>query len=315
MKIFGKYIALYSNHRQTEPILSDQFNRENYWFINFNYIWKPLRILGSTNRSKLRVYVYLKLLRIVNPRIIIDINWIGRLQIIHDLYARRHPKSTKFMVIQHGNYSAGRIESTVHRTVRCSVFWIWGDYYLNQLELNGRQFYVGGNPVYNKYHKMQQGISKRRDTSSKSVLFLNSYIDDDVINKIEMAAEHFKKLGFEVFWKPHNLYSGRLNLSHVNILTGINLYEAFYNGRFKYIITDESTTLLDAVFFKNNVLFMKSGKFKSVNLYNSYLKEFKVEELKQNVPLDQLIDQENQLKMFESAISLKDHNKIFLNSI
>lgn len=315
MKIFGKYIALYSHHRQTEPILSDSFNRENFWFVNFNYIWKPLRILGSTNRSKLRVFIYLKILRILNPRIILDINWIGRLQIIHDLYARRHPQSTQFIVVQHGNYSAGRIESSIHRTVRCSVFWIWGDYYLDQLELNGRKFYVGGNPVYNKYYNMQKVPSAKSRTSSKSVLFLNSYIDEDVINKIEIVAEYFTKLGFEVFWKPHNLYTGRLNLNHVKIITGINLYDAFYNGTYKYIITDESTTLLDAVFFKNDVLFMKSGKFQSVNLYSMYLDEFKVDELKNKVDLDIFINPNKQEKMFDTAVTLFDHNKIILNSI
>jgi len=315
LKILGKYIVLYSRHRQIEPVISDPYNRNNYWFINFNYLWKPLRILGSTNHSKFRVFIYIKLLKLINPSLILDINWIGRLQTVHDLFARKVSKTCKFIVIQHGNYSAGKIESSIHRTVRCSVFWIWGKHYLEQLELNGRRFYVGGNPVYNKFYPLNNDTQKYAQDESKKILFLNSYINDLTIKKMEKAALNFQNMGFEVHWKPHNLYKGIIEISNVKVLSNLNIYEAFYRRTYRYVITDESTSLLDAVFFKNDVLFMKSGKFNSVNLYNSFLNEFKVEALTDNIDLSHLVNKSQQEKMFNEAISLFDHNKLVLESL
>jgi hypothetical protein len=132
---------------------------------------------------------------------------------------------------------------------------------------------------------------------------------------MEKAAFNFQKLGFDVHWKPHNLYRGIQEISNVKVLSDLNIYEAFYNKTYRFIITDESTSLLDAVFFKNDVLFMKSGKFNSVNLYNSYLNDFEVDSLTDKINISQLVNKSQQEKMFNDAISLFDHNKLVLESL
>ena len=83
-----KPILLYTKHRQTIPIIEE--NKKDFILIDFDRLWRCLRFFGKTNSSKLRARIYISILKLLKPSIILDINWIGRVAMVHYIYSKKN---------------------------------------------------------------------------------------------------------------------------------------------------------------------------------------------------------------------------------
>src|SRR5688500_6708095 len=115
--LFGKEIVLINRHRQTVPLLNSEWNRKNFVFIESIYFW---RIIPFSSKSKAKYSIMFMILNLVSPRFIIDVNWISKWHSLYFLWCRRHSPS-KFIVVQHGLYSAGIVTDAAHRYSKCQV--------------------------------------------------------------------------------------------------------------------------------------------------------------------------------------------------
>lgn len=308
-----KPILLYTKHRQTIPILEE--NKKDFILIDFDRLWKFLRIFGKTKTSKLRVKVYFLLLKVLKPEVILDINWIGRVAMIHRIYSKKN--KVKLLVIQHGFYTGGYIsnrfpEGRWHKMARCTHFWIWSDYIRSEVSKNNANFIINGNPLYNKLVKYRQPY--RKIDSVQRILILPTNFDKKEGNKVDKLILLANKLihhGFDVFIKFHHLNQIYPQIESVRILGNVDLYEVLYKQEFDLIIADHSTTLLDAMFFNNLVSFCNFHNSPNT-LYEQFLGELNLETIEED-----LLNLNNQHKI-ERQTSLMNYlgfNNEYNNSL
>lgn len=194
-------------------------------------------------------------LNFLKPNIILDINWINLKGGIYHLWAKNN-RPSKFVVLQHGSYVGGIVTDIAHRYAHCDEFLTWGDYFTNYFERvnchKSVRIKTFGNPIFNEVgrndfdYPIKEGVKK--------VLIAPSAVSADRISKYIHLMNSLVRTDLEIWFKPHNLQNrlgGNFNLPEGVILySGNNLW-----ADFELIISDISSILLDACFFKKFVLF------------------------------------------------------------
>lgn len=316
----GKDIILYDEHRNTTPLANNLYNRQKFLFVDIGLIWKCIPF-KSTDKRKHRI-MYL-VLSIVRPKYILSMNWLTKRESLYKVWTARHPVS-KFIVVQHGAYVGGVVTDIAHKFTKCDIFLTWGPFFTREFTTNNFKKKVNiisfGNSVYNEFNREDYFYKEVR---TNKVLLLPTALTSNNLPPFITLIRKLQELDFKVVLKEHAKQgtekdkSGNIKypaINGVSKLTG-KLYPILQNNDFDFIIADHSTALLDAIFFKNKVLYFDPSNNTngyttnySRFLYNVYLKDI------QKVDKDtfyQLIDVKNQEELFTNMIEIgNNHVKI-----
>lgn len=306
----GKELILYSPHRQTFPLVKEVHNRSRYLFFSYSVVLRiiPFRI---TDKRKLKV-LYL-MLKLIKPKLIVGINWIGRDSALFKLWTKNN--NSKYIVIQHGSYVGGIVTDISHRYVNCDEFWVWSPYFKNLFESYnvGKRSTISvfGNPIYNNLGRSTYSYS-RGSYSSGSILLVPSVVEYSRLKYFYQFIKKLKEIGFEITIKEHN-YQNRISKAiQGSKKTTDDVYSLLASKKFDIVISDHSTVLIDAILFKNNVLYFgvpgvlneyTSNRFTDylTNVYNLYEHWLNKEEVYN------LVDQKAQEVLFTEMVSLKNN--------
>lgn len=307
---FHKEIILYNRHRQTIPIVANPENRSAYYFFEIQYLWKMIPFSGK-NKWKFRIMY--QVLNLISPKYILDINWIGKWHSLYYLWCKRHPES-KFVVVQHGSYVGGIVTDIPHRYTKCQVFLCWGNYFTNLFRAynQGKRVtcFSFGNTVYNQSNRDQYAYGT---TSGHRVLMVPSAIGGERLQRLTDFKDHLVTLGFSVDIKEHN-YQSKLfeEIKGFNKITG-DIYDILRKKTYDLVISDHSSCLLDAIYFKNKTLFFSPGgevTEYSHNRYNDFMMNIALDFEKTTSPeaVFELVDIVAQEELFRFFISDGDND-------
>lgn len=312
--ITHKEIILYDKHRQTSPIANHPINKKKYFFIEVGLIWKYIPFKTSDKRKHSVMYL---LLNVIRPKYILSMNWQTKRESLYMVWTAKHPQS-KFIVVQHGSYVGGFVTDIPHRYTKCDVFLTWGTYFVDQfLKYNNKkkvQMVCFGNPIYNNFNR--EDFTYKNSNSNK-VLLLPTALDNQNLNQLYILIEKLNQLNFEVVVKTHAFQgNNKFNIDRafkypkiegVNQVNGA-LYPILKNNDFDFIISDHSSSLLDAIFFKNKVLYFDPNN--KVKGYQTHYSNFLVNLFDEDfgsISKDsfyELISVENQEALFNDMIYL-----------
>ena len=300
----NKKIIVYNKHRQTLPIIDHEENRSKFLFINIAPVWGWIPFKAN---NKLKYSVMHFLLEILQPQYIIDINWISRRQALYRTWSKKKSRS-KFVVIQHGSYVGGVVTDIAHRYISCDVFLTWGPYFerlFKKYNSNKKcEITTFGNPVYNQYNRVKMSYKNSR---VQRILFAPSAMKQERLTEFYDFIQVLQKLGFEVAYKEHNMQS-----SMYGPVTGVEkemkrTMDILERQIYDVIITDHSSFLLDAIHFKNPVIF-----FAPADIHNSVYQQNKYSEHLTNAcPLTELKSKEE----IYHLIDLKKQEELYANLI
>ncbi|MFW5886279.1 MAG: hypothetical protein ACOCUL_00845 [Bacteroidota bacterium] len=146
----------------------------------------------------------------------------------------------------------------------------WSDFYVKTFKNfnfnKSVKFINFGNPIYNHYIRTKFYY---KDRKIKNILFLPTLIKKEKIKKeYTKFLCDLNKIGLSVFMKQHPMQNAYGSFDNTNLIKG-SIYDLLINQKFDLIISDQSTSLLDAIFFKNKVVFFDPQK--RDNLYSRYL--------------------------------------------
>ena len=224
------------------------------------------------------MYVILSLL---NPKYILSMNWISKRESLYKVWTAKNPKS-KFIVVQHGGYVGGFVTDIPHRYTKCDVFLTWGPYFTQQFKgyngLKNVEILSFGNPVYNAYNRE---VFNYKQSQTRKILLLPTALDEANAKHIYFLINKLKDLNFNVTLKEHAM-QGTSKDAHGNLrfpsIEGVekiqgNLYHLLQKNDFDLVICDHSSSLLDAIFFKNKVIYFDpNNKTKGYTThYSKYL--------------------------------------------
>lgn len=312
----GKEIILYNKHRQTEPLVSNGHNRRKYWFIDVGFLWRCIPFKTSDKRKHKIMYF---LLNCVQPKYILSMNWLSKRESLYKVWTARN-KGSKFIVVQHGAYVGGVVTDVPHKYIRCDIFLTWGPYFVEQFKaynsLKKLDIVNFGNTIYNTYNR---NTIAYRDANSNKVLLLPTALNEtDTIPFYELIS-WLKQLNYEIVVKPHNKQGKEKDQNGVlkyPIIEGVKLisgalYPTLHKNDFEFIIADHSSALLDAIFFKNKVIYFEPiNKTKGFTTqYSKYLPNIFSEDYgKMNKnSISYLINIEKQEALFASMVSLSNN--------
>ena len=256
-----KQIVLYNKHRHTLPIATNVFNKQKFFFFEIALFWNYIPFKTSDKRKHRVMYL---LLNVIKPKYILSMNWQTKRESLYMVWTAKHPQS-KFIVVQHGSYVGGFVTDIPHRYAKCDVFLTWGAYFVEQfLKYNNKkkvQMVRFGNPVYNNFNRANFTY---KNSNSNKVLLLPTALDNQNLNQLYILIEKLNQLNFEVVVKTHAFQgNNKFNkdgtfkypkIKGVNQIKGV-LYPILENNDYDFIISDHSSSLLDAIFFKNKVLY------------------------------------------------------------
>lgn len=269
--LFKKEIILYTEHRQTLPLLQNKENRSGFFFINMSPLWKliPFR---SYDKRKYRI-MYL-VLSIIHPKYIIDINWISPYNSLYKLWTKNNNNS-KFVVIQHGSYVGGVVTDVAHRYTKCDIFLTWGEYFTKLFSHynSGKKVEIinYGNTIYNGFNR--DDFHYRETSKIQRILIAPSGVKDERLDAIYTLYKKLKELDFEVSIKLHNFQERRFGKIEGIPTDSRNPFAILKDQEYDLIVTDHSSLMLDAIFFKNKVLFFsKESSLMPAYTNNQYLK-------------------------------------------
>lgn len=258
--ITGKEFILYDKHRQTKPLTTNQLNKKKYWFINIGLIWNFIPFKTSDKRKHRVMYF---ILSCIKPKYIISMNWLSQRESLYKVWTDKHSKS-KFIVVQHGSYVGGVVTDIPHKYTKCDVFLTWGPYFTTEFStlnsLKKVKIINFGNTIYNTY--------QRENTSYKAIqhnqiLLVPTALDFKNTIHFSTLIKKLEELQFKVVIKEHGKQGTERDkngvfkypsLEGITKITG-DLYSILENNDFDFVISDHSSSLLDAVFFKNKVLY------------------------------------------------------------
>lgn len=258
--ITGKEVVLYDKHRQIEPLASNQKNKENYFFYDVGLIWKYIPFKTSDKRKHKIMYF---ILTCIKPKYIISMNWLTQRESLYQVWTAKNAESN-FIVIQHGVYAGGEITDVPHKYTKCDVFLTWGPYFTTEFtklnSLKKVKIINFGNTIYNTYHNEHRSY---KSTKHNKILLLPTALDPETIIHFKALIRRLQELKFEVVLKEHGKQGtekdkkGALKYPSLKGVTKISgdLYPILENNDFDFIVSDHSSSLLDAVFFKNKVLY------------------------------------------------------------
>lgn len=309
-KLLRKEVILYNKHRQTLPILANDWNRQHYYFINLmNLIkWIPFK---TNNKNKFKI-IYC-LLWIIRPKYIIDINWISRIQLTYYLFCLKN-NETKFIVIQHGIYVGGMVTDIAHRYTKCQIFLCWSEYFVqifqNYNAGKSTKMITFGNTVFNDFKRSKMVYSKEKNGK---VLIAPSGVKEKRYEAVQSMAKKLLHVGFQVFFKGHNFQESKYAIIENFTKVESPILKILNSREFDFIISDHSTVLLDAIYFKNPVLlFSMPGELHeySENIYSSLLKNqyFLYEGLNTMSDWYDAIDIQNQEKLLNLMVATENSN-------
>lgn len=313
LKFFlNKDVIIFHPHRNSSPFLNSE-NRKNYFFINPNLLWKLTIVFGRT--SKLRDYAIYSLLSIINPKFIIDINWIAHIHTIYFVWAKNHNKN--FIVIQHGTYVGGVVTDAGHRFTKCQEFWVWSHFFQEMFsKLNSGKnvkYKVIGNPVYNDFDRSK--FTYKSELGNK-ILVAPSFVNNERFDSFVELIQDLEKLGFEVTVKQHAQQAGRYKSFQWNKMTNDGFYELMVGHKYDFVITDVSSAMNDIIFFKNKAVFFSppgDKEFYTKNLYSDYmlnLYDSRLELHSGTIDLHDFFNIENQEKLL---LQLSEFHKNTIN--
>jgi hypothetical protein len=279
-KITGKDLIFYIPHRQTMPLVKNKKNKDKYIFIGWNRFFNFLYLKGKYRLGNNLLYLALSIL---NPKYIISINWITKKEQLFNLWCKKHSTS-KFVVIQHGSYVGGIVTDIAHRYTHCDIFLTWGDYFTKIFENYNRgknvQILTFGNPVYNSFFR--DNFSYNIIKTGK-ILYTPTAIKKDSLNHVYDFIDKIKAINFHITLKEHNK-QGREKLPEGNLkypeISGVekttdDISSLLKGYEYDFIVSDKSTALLDAIFFKNKVIFFAPPEEIDDYMHNHYSKYLK----------------------------------------
>lgn len=306
--LFNKQIIIYENHRNVAPLLNN-FNKHKFIFISANPIWKILTVLGN---RKLRDKAVLLVLKVVNPVAILSMNWISNRQHVYFLFAKQ--KKREFIVVQHGSYVGGIIKDEAHKFAKCTTMLCWSKFFTDTFTLLNpntiTKFINYGNPVYNMYNR---ATFTYNEAPIKNILCLPTYMKEEyVLKRFKKLYDKLLSLGYNVVVGEHS-FQKRLNpLSNVNVSNTRSL-ELLKKNEFDLVISDHSSALLDAIFFKNKVLYFNAHLENTENKYSEYLlniNTLKIEEITQDILLNTINIKDQELLFSELSGGYTKNNII-----
>jgi hypothetical protein len=277
--LFNKQIILYSKHGIILPIVLNAENRLKFFFLDVNLMWNYIPFKTSDKRKHSVMYF---LLNLINPKYIIVANWITTRESLYKVWTDRHIQS-KFIVVQHGSYVGGFVSDIAHKYAKCDIFLTWGIYFVDQFSKYNNKKKVKiicyGNPIYNNFNRKEY---KYKNNISNKVLLLPTALDYQNLNELYILIDRLNEFNFEVVLKTHNKQGnnefnsdGTLKFPKIEGVDQIKgeLYAILQNNDFDFIISDHSSSLLDAIFFKNKVLYFDpNNKIKGYETnYSNYL--------------------------------------------
>lgn len=258
--ITGKEVILYDKHRQTTPIANHTINKKKYFFIEVGLIWKYIPFKTSDKRKHRIMYC---ILSCIKPKCIISMNWLTQRESLYKVWTANHSESS-FIVVQHGSYLGGVVTDIPHKYTKCDVFLTWGSYFTTEFSkfnsLKKGKIINFGNTIYNTYHSEHRSY---KSTKHNKILLLPTALDPENVIHFKTLFRKLQELKFEVVLKEHGKQGtekdkkGALKYPSLKGVTKIagDLYPILENNDFDFIISDHSSSLLDAVFFKNKVLY------------------------------------------------------------
>lgn len=281
-----KEIILYDKHRQTEPIAKNPVNKKNYFFFEVGLIWKFIPFKSSDKRKHQIMYF---LLNIIQPKYILSMNWLTQRESLYKVWTAKHPKS-KFIVMQHGAYAGGIVTDIPHKYTKCDIFLTWGPFFVDEFtkynSLKKVQIINFGNSIYNE---IDRGNFTYKETDTNKILLLPTALNENDCVSFYNMINALEYLGFKVHIKMHGKQgnekdvNGRLKYPSIERGTKVvrNLYSILEKNDFDFVISDHSSALLDAILFKNRVLYFDPNNnmkgyttHYSSYLNNLYLKDF-----------------------------------------
>lgn len=256
----GKRIVVYNRHRQSEPLVMDKRNRKRFIFIEASGFWKRIPF-KSTNKNKYRVMSLI--LMLLSPAVILDINWISPYQRFYRVWARKTGR--RFVVLQHGSYIGGVITDRAHRFVHCDVLLTWGPYFTSLFSSvnsgKATKIVSFGNPVFNR---LDRNAFRYRGNRNNTVLLAPSVVDQGRLPQWLAFYNYLTSRGYMVLLKEHKLQSKFGGPMREIPKTTENIYDVLLAQKYDLVITDHSSVLLDAIFFKNRcLLFSVPGDHKA----------------------------------------------------
>ena len=279
-KIFlNKEIVLCGKHRNTNPIIFNKQNREKYIFLDVNFFWNIIPF-KSTDKRKHKIMYFL--LSLINPKYIITFNWISIRESLYKVWTSTH-NSSKFIVVQHGSYVGGVVTDIPHKFTKCDVFLTWGEYFVEQFKSYNSRKKVSivkfGNPIFNDYNRADY---KYNEGKSNKILLLPTALDKENLEIFNTLINKLRELQLHVTIKTHGKQGNNEKnsdgspkfpkINNIICLTG-PLYPLLQKNDYDFIISDHSTSLLDAIFFKNKVIYFDpNNKMKGYTThYSKYL--------------------------------------------
>ncbi|AWG23042.1 hypothetical protein FFWV33_16680 [Flavobacterium faecale] len=258
--ITGKEIILCDKHRQIEPLAKNSSNKKNYYFFDIGLIWRYIPFKTSDKKKHKIMYF---ILSCIQPKYIISMNWQTQRESLYKVWTAKRNNS-KFIVIQHGVYVGGTVTDVPHKYTKCDIFLTWGPYFTTEFSkfnsLKKVEVFNFGNSIYNNFNRDNY---KYKSTRTNKILILPTALDAKNILYVNVLIKKLQELKFEVFVKEHGKQgvekdrNGLLKYPNIEAVTKITgqLYSILQNNDYDFIIADHSSSLLDAIFFKNKVLY------------------------------------------------------------
>jgi hypothetical protein len=239
---------------------------------------------------------------LLRPDFIIGCNWITDAQKMCYEYSRK--SNCRFLVMQHGSYVGGIVTVDNHKYVQCDKFLVWGEYFKEMFDAYNqsrtKDILVFGNPIYNSLPRSTFQFPRRIE----KILVALSFMDDEKLISYEEIFNLVRQKYPDVCVKYHNHQKRKFRCAGICEIKGS--FGSIVND-FDLLIVDHSTVLLDAVFFKKNVVFVKHPDLEKT-IYDQFLKN-RFNTLKSgSFSFEELIDQPAQEKLFQYMVTLKDND-------
>ncbi len=300
-------LILYHPHRQIDPIIRS-LKDLGFLCINALNIWRLIPV-KSDNIIKFKIISVI--LYVLRPRAVLTPNWISRYETFYKIWSDSH-SHFKFLVVQHGGYVGGVVTSDSHRNVKCSHFLVWGDHFyrlFRRYNYNlGKEIIIFGNPVYNQKNREQFSYS---NLEIKKILIVNSGVVDSDLSTLRGAIVALQLRGYIVRVKFHPHQRRKFGDTVGFDVEDQNLYQILENSLYDVYLVDHSTSLLDAIYFKQKVLFfpqLSRSEIFYLNEYSRFLSIISLGKL-ENSELSELVDVHSQEKLFQHMITTFSTNR------
>jgi len=309
----GKDLILYDKHRQTQPLVANLDNQKMFWFIEIGFIWRCIPFKTTDKRKHKIMYL---ILNCIHPKYILSMNWMTKRESLYKVWTANHPQS-KFIVVQHGAYIGGIVMDIPHKYTKCDIFLTWGTFFVEQFTQNNSLKKVKildfGNSIYNK---LQRENFAYQENQSNKILLLPTALNKDSLFYFYYLINRLKKLDFQVVVKEHTLQGIQKDKNKITKYPSIEgltkitgqLYSILQENDFDFIICDHSTALLDAIFFKNKVLYFdpKNNITGYTTQYSKYLTNIFADDYsnKSKNYFKETIDIESQEALFDNMVTL-----------